>query len=304
MPPNKKPKLFFKYSLKKLFLTLGGISGIIIIFLAIVPIVQTERDRFEAQKANATQNSANATLQAVQSQSLEIQVTNQAVQSQNLEIQVTNQAIQLEILKQVSAPGPGSSESRVTSFNSPSTAQNGITRYNIPIENNPILGSYSAPITIVVFGDFECPYTSRWINDVLPKLMELYSGKIRIIFRDFPLVSIHPNAFVAAESAYCAGEQGSYWKYNKKLFSGVYGLNNLPYWKISGDLTLNQTEFLECLSGDRPIDKVQGDLDFAVNFGVMSTPTFFINGLLLVGSQPIDVFQSVIDKELAGEFPK
>jgi protein-disulfide isomerase len=107
----------------------------------------------------------------------------------------------------------------------------------------------------------------------------------------------------AAEAAMCAGEQDAYWPFHEKLFSSE-GLGNGTYLQYAQDLKLNMVTFESCLNDRKYQQTVQADSDFAINLGVRSTPTFFINGIALVGAQPLDVFKQLIDKELAGEFPQ
>jgi protein-disulfide isomerase len=102
----------------------------------------------------------------------------------------------------------------------------------------------------------------------------------------------------------CAGDQGAYWPYHDKLFSDELGLNRDAYLQYAVDLGLDSDAFETCLESDKYEEFVQEDMDFALNLGVRSTPTFFINGLAVVGAQPIDVFTQVIDQELAGEIPE
>jgi protein-disulfide isomerase len=102
----------------------------------------------------------------------------------------------------------------------------------------------------------------------------------------------------------CAGDQGAYWPYHDKLFSDELGLSRDAYLQYAADLGLDSNAFETCLDSDEFKDFVQEDMDFALNLGVRSTPTFFINGLAVVGAQPIDVFTQVIDQELAGEIPE
>ena len=123
------------------------------------------------------------------------------------------------------------------------------------------------------------------------------------MFRNLPLTSIHPDAFSAAEAALCAGEQDAYWEFHDRLFGGEL-LGTAVYLQYARDLSLELTSFEACLNSRKYQDEVQADSDFALNLGVRSTPTFFINGLAVVGAQPLDVFKQVIDKELAGEIPK
>jgi protein-disulfide isomerase len=185
----------------------------------------------------------------------------------------------------------------------PVTQQPQYTRYDIPTENSYAIGPDDAPITIVEFSDYQCPFCRRWHAEVYEPLLAAYPGKIRLVYRNLPLTSIHPDAFAAAEAAMCAGEQDVYWKYHDKLFSSET-LGNNAYIQYAQQLGLNMSTFEACLSNHKYQKAIESDSDFALNLGIRSTPTFFINGLALVGAQPLDVFKQVIDKELAGEIPK
>jgi protein-disulfide isomerase len=176
-------------------------------------------------------------------------------------------------------------------------------RYDIPTDGFPALGPADAPITIVEFSDYQCPFCRRWHQEVYEPLLNAYPGKIRIVYRNLPLTSIHPDAQAAAEAAMCAGEQDAYWTYHDKLF-GSESLDTQTFVKYAQDLSLNVEKFQSCISDQKYKDAIQADSDFAINMGIRSTPTFFINGLALVGAQPLDVFKQVIDKELAGEIPQ
>jgi protein-disulfide isomerase len=185
----------------------------------------------------------------------------------------------------------------------PVTQQPQYKRYDIPIANSYTIGPSDAPITIVEFSDYECPFCRRWHAEVYEPLLAAYPGKIKLVYRNLPLTSIHPDAQGAAEAAMCAGEQDVYWKYHDKLFSGET-LGNTVYLQYAQDLGLNMATFQSCLNDHKYQEAIQKDSDFAINLGIRSTPTFFINGLAIVGAQPLDVFKQVIDKELAGEIPK
>ncbi len=186
----------------------------------------------------------------------------------------------------------------------PSSAdQQQIKRYDIPTAGNPSLGAEDAPITLVEFSDYECPYCKKWHDEVFLKLVDAYAGKVRFVYRDFPLVGLHSNAAPAAEAAHCAAEQTDYWTYHDLLFSMKYDLNTQGYEQYAADLGLDLTKFDECLTSRRYQQEVEDNYQFAANLGVQSTPTFFINGIPVVGAQSYEVFTQVIDKELAGEFP-
>jgi protein-disulfide isomerase len=187
--------------------------------------------------------------------------------------------------------------------NSAPTPTPEIVRYDIPWEGYPAIGPEDAEIVIVEFSDYQCPYCLRWHQQVYNELMAAYPGKIRLVYRNLPLTSIHPEAMPAAIAAECAGDQNAYWPYHDALFSGKYELGQDAYKQYASDLGLDMAAFEICLVENPNADAIQADMDFAINLGIRSTPTFFVNGLAIVGAQPIEVFKSVIDRELAGEIP-
>ena len=200
------------------------------------------------------------------------------------------------------AAAPAANQPSGPVVEAPVTQQQEFRRYEIPIENSYAIGPSDAPITIVEFSDYQCPFCRRWHDEVYEPLLAAYPGKIRLVYRHFPLTSIHPDAMSAAEAAMCAGEQDAFWTFHEKLFSSE-ALGNNTYIQYAQDLGLNMNNFESCLSDRKYQQAVNDDLNFAVDLGIRSTPTFFINGIALVGAQPLDVFQQVIDKELAGEIP-
>lgn len=178
------------------------------------------------------------------------------------------------------------------------------TRYDVPADGFPSIGPDDAPIVIVEFSDFQCPFCKRFYDETYQQLLSAYPGKIRFVYRHLPLTSIHPEAFPAAEASMCANEQDAFAAYHDKLFENQDRLGRGLYTQIASDLNLNTAAFENCLNTEKYKDLVQQDSDFALNLGVQSTPTFFINGLAIVGAQPLEAFKQVIDKELAGEIPK
>ena len=175
-------------------------------------------------------------------------------------------------------------------------------RYDVPSEGFYALGPDDAPITIIEFSDYQCPFCRRWHDEVYEQLLAEYPGKIKFVYRNLPLTSIHSDAQSAAEAAMCAGEQNAYWQFHDKLLSSEI-LGTGAYTQYAQDLNLDMLAFDACVTTQKYKDAIQADSDFALNLGVRSTPTFFINGLAIVGAQPLDVFKQVIDKELAGEIP-
>jgi len=191
-----------------------------------------------------------------------------------------------------------------TDANTQVTINQNVKRFDVATDGDPSIGPENAPVTIVEFSDYQCPYCVRWYQEVHKRLLDAYQGKIRFVYRDFPLYSIHPEAAAAAEAADCAGEQNAYWQYHDALFGQKNGLGGAAYTHYANDLGLNVDQFGKCLSEHRYKAEVDADFKYASSLGVSSTPTFFINGLAVVGAQPFEVFQQIIDKELAGEITK
>ena len=175
------------------------------------------------------------------------------------------------------------------------------TRYDIETDGFPSEGPADAPIVIVEFSDFQCPYCTKWHNETYKPLLKMYADQIKLVYRNFPLTSLHPDAYLSAEAAMCAGDQDRYWDYHEALFESKYGLSEEALKRYAEELGLDTDTFNSCLDGREYQDFVRADMEFAANLGVSSTPTFFVNGLAVVGAQPVSVFQQIIDSELAGE---
>jgi protein-disulfide isomerase len=160
----------------------------------------------------------------------------------------------------------------------------------------PARGPADAKITIVEFSDFECPYCSR-AEESVNQVMEKYAGKVRIVFRHFPL-SFHPNAPKAAEASACADEQGKFWEMHKQLFANQKGLTVPELKQHAAAIGLDQAKFDACLDGGSKKPLVDADTKAGSEAGVNGTPAFFINGKLLSGAQPFSEFEKVIEAEL------
>ena len=179
-----------------------------------------------------------------------------------------------------------------------------VVRYPVSEDGNPSFGPDNAPITIIEFSDYECPYCISWHTQVWPLLIEAYPDQIRLVYRDFPLSSIHPNAAPAAEAAYCAREQDRFWEFHELLFSGGQALGKAAYLSYASEMGLDLDQFTRCLDEERYAADVDANFQYALQLGVQSTPTFFINGIALIGAQPFEVFQEIIELELAGKLSK
>jgi protein-disulfide isomerase len=183
------------------------------------------------------------------------------------------------------------------------TGQQEYRRYEVSEDDDPVLGPEDAAITLIEFSDYECPYCTRWHTEVFDRIREDYPDQVRFVYRDFPLKSIHPNAVPAAEAANCANEQDAFWEYSEKLFNGELGLNPEAYLEYATQLDLDLDEFEKCFEEGRYSQEVEDDYQYALQLGVQSTPTFFLNGIPLIGARPYEVFKDVIERELAGELP-
>jgi len=165
----------------------------------------------------------------------------------------------------------------------------------------PSKGPASAPITIVEFSDFECPYCGQ-AEAAVAEVMRAYPDKVRLFYRDLPL-PMHPNAPKAAEAAHCAGDQGKYWEMHAKLFANQRALEPKALKGYAKDLKLDQARFDKCLDSGEKAPIVEEGRRAGSALGVTGTPAFFVNGILLSGAQPFDAFKEIIDAELQAAAP-
>ncbi|MBI4361832.1 MAG: DsbA family protein, partial [Euryarchaeota archaeon] len=172
-------------------------------------------------------------------------------------------------------------------------------------DDDPSKGSPQAKVTIIEFSDFQCPFCARWFTDTYPQILRDYvdTGKARLVYRDLPLESIHPNALPAAEAAECADEQGKFWDYHDALFRNQGTWAGLPgakdYFKqLAADQKLNAQTFAKCLDESKYREEVLNDLKDAQAAGATGTPAFYINGRKIDGAQPYAVFQRTIEEAL------
>ena len=187
---------------------------------------------------------------------------------------------------------------------------------NIPLEisadNDPIIGNPDAPITIIEFSDFQCPFCAKFHMQTLPTIMDEYinKGTVKLVFRDFPIQSIHPNAVPASIAAECANEQEKFEQMYHMLFEKQKEWSNLEtsyaitaFNQYASELQLNEEKFDSCIKNVKYIEEVQKDLNEGRTYGVTGTPGFFIGNekigfVELKGAQPFESFKKVIDSQL------
>jgi protein-disulfide isomerase len=171
-------------------------------------------------------------------------------------------------------------------------------RTEVPVPASaPSMGPANAPITIVAFTDYQCPYCHR-AQTTMDQILTQYAGKVRFVHRDFPLEG-HAQAFPAARAAWCAGEQGKFWEYYKSLMSVSGDMAQADLQGRAEGLKLDPAAFKTCAASDRHDAAIREGADAGARLGVTGTPGYFINGRMLTGAQPIEQFQQVIDAELA-----
>ena len=170
-----------------------------------------------------------------------------------------------------------------------------------------MLGDANAKVTIIEFSDLQCPFCERFYTQTLPSIKTDYidTGKVKLVYRHFPL-SFHQNAQKAAETTECAKEQGKFWPMHDKLFEEQAAWSNLDATAAAAKFSeyavaagANKAQFETCLSTGKYASNVQKDESDGASYGVSGTPTFYVNGVELVGAQPYSAFKSVIDAALA-----
>jgi protein-disulfide isomerase len=170
-------------------------------------------------------------------------------------------------------------------------------RAEVPIAGAPSKGPEYAQVTIVKFEDYQCPFC-REVQPIFRELLSRYNGKIRLVHKDHPLDSIHPQARQAAEAARCADEQGKFWNYHDILYANYPKVSEENLKNLAKEVGLDVNAFNRCLGSDKFKAAVQQDLIDGAKLGVTGTPTFFINGREVSGNQSVEIFGAIIDEEL------
>ena len=166
--------------------------------------------------------------------------------------------------------------------------------------DGPVQGDASAPVTIVVFEDFQCPFCKQ-VHETLERVVARYKDKVRLVHRDFPLDALHPAAWRAHEAARCAEQQGKFWEYRNLLYANAPAASPEQLGRYASDAGVDPAAFGRCVEGDRFKAEIEADVKEGERLGINGTPAFFINGRLLSGSQPESEFSRIIDEELAAQ---
>ncbi len=173
---------------------------------------------------------------------------------------------------------------------------------SLPLDagGNVVLGDPKAPVTIIVFGDYQCPFCEKMFQEAEQSIRKEYieTGKANLVYRDFPLEAIHPYARPAANAAECARDQNKYWLYHDTLFKRQSQLPSIDFVKLAGELGLDTQVFASCFSASKYDAEIQKDYDAGVASGVNGTPATFINGKLISGAVPFSYFKPEIEKAI------
>lgn len=184
-----------------------------------------------------------------------------------------------------------------------------LTESEASIDDDPILGKKDAPITLIEFSDYQCPFCARFSKETLPQIKKDFidKGKVRYIFRDYPLSTIHPKAQIAAEAAQCANDEGKYWQMHDLLFDNQKALEKEDLQKYAKEVGLNMNNFNNCLEKAKYFKEVKDDIQAGEKAGVQGTPAFIlgkttkdgvIKGKFIKGAHPFQTFKNAIEEML------
>lgn len=173
----------------------------------------------------------------------------------------------------------------------------------VSVGDDAMKGDKNAPVTIVEFSDYECPFCGRYVTETYPQIVKNYidTGKVNYVFRDFPLDS-HASAKPAANAVECIREQGGdtmYFEYHDVLFSNQEELGVDKLKEYAATFAIDQTQFASCIDEGKYNAEVEADFAEGGSYGVRGTPAFFINGMLIAGAQPYEAFETIIEEALA-----
>lgn len=170
-------------------------------------------------------------------------------------------------------------------------------RYDVSADDDPARGPENAPVVIVEFSDFRCPYCGRFVTDTLDPLLTNYGDRVRMVYRDFPILG--QSSLEAALAGGCMNDQGKFWEFHNLTFANQQDLSRDAFISYAQELSMDVPTFTACFDNQTHLDEVRADATYAQELGVTGTPAFFINGRFVSGAQPYQVFADIIDDELA-----
>ena len=209
-----------------------------------------------------------------------------------------NQEIEIHITRDGTALVMG----EITHINGGSDAEKIEEKINIELSENELsIGDLNAPVTVVEWSDFQCPYCKKFYEDTIKEIKTNYvdTGKVRFVYKHFPL-SFHESAELSAMAVECANEQGVWYEYHEAIFEnqeGNYDESDLIKW--SEGIVSDQNEFRSCLTSNRYSEKIKNDMNYGQSIGVQGTPGSVVNGIKIDGAQPYAVVASIIESELS-----
>ena len=171
-------------------------------------------------------------------------------------------------------------------------------RIKLELGDSPSKGPVNAPITLVEFADYQCPYCST-AEETVNKILKKYKNKVRFVFKSFPLVQLHPQAVNSSIAAECAQAQNKFWEMHDVLFQNQRKLADNVYDDFAKTIGLDIKKFQACFKNPQMQLKVMNDENYGQSLGINATPAFYVNGILLMGAQPESEFTRLIDNELA-----
>ncbi len=184
-----------------------------------------------------------------------------------------------------------------------STATNNPVVVDVVTTDDPSRGLSVAPIMIVEFGDFQCPF-SRQAHPIIKQVLSKYPEVVRFMYRDFPISQINPEAIAAAEAANCANQQGKFWQAYDQLYENQDTLGANFYNALGASLGLDSFKYQRCRDNHQTLSEIEDDFKAGVAAGVGGTPTFFVNGRKVQGALTLDLWDKVIASELARKFKR
>jgi len=170
--------------------------------------------------------------------------------------------------------------------------------FGVELEGRPLRGPKNAAVTIVEFTDYECPFCRRYFETTYPTLLDRYGDDVAYTVRHFPVSYQHKRAHKAAQAAECAGDQDRFFEYHEVLFKNNRALDERSLVGYAAQVGLKLEQFSECLESGVKSDVVDDDVQVGLARGLMGTPSFLVNGRVLVGAQPTEVFERYIEREL------